>query len=99
VDKTEWAATGSIAEKSGCSAEALWLRQAERDAGKRPDLAMDERGRLKTLESEDRELTRANETLELPDFRGESTDALTHSLWRRARLWASSYCCGLTPTR
>ena len=51
---TEWAAIRSIAEKIGCTAETLrlWVRQAERDAGKRPGLATDER-----------ELKRANEIL------------------------------------
>jgi transposase len=62
---TEWAAIRSIAQKIGCTAETLrlWLRQAERDAGKRPGLATDERERLKSLERENRELKRANEIL------------------------------------
>jgi len=35
---SQWAAICSIAEKIGCSAETLrnWVRQAERDAGRRP---------------------------------------------------------------
>ncbi len=35
---SQWAATTSIAGKLGCTAETLrhWVRQAERDAGKRP---------------------------------------------------------------
>jgi transposase len=37
--------------------------QAERDAGKRPDLTSDERARLKQLEKENFELQRANEIL------------------------------------
>jgi transposase-like protein len=62
---TEWAAIRSIAEKIGCTGETLrlWVRQAERDAGRRPGLATDERERLKTLERENRELKRANEIL------------------------------------
>jgi transposase len=40
-----------------------WVRQAERDAGKRPGLATDERARLKQLEKENFELRRANEIL------------------------------------
>ncbi len=34
---SQWAAMRSIAEKLGCTVEALrrWVRQAERDAGKR----------------------------------------------------------------
>ena len=52
-------------ERSGCTAEALrrWVRQAERDEGRRPGLTTDERQRLKELERESRELKRANEIL------------------------------------
>jgi transposase len=62
---SQWAAITSIAEKIGCSAETLrnWLRQAERDQGKRPGLTTDERARLKELERENFELRRANEIL------------------------------------
>jgi transposase len=54
-----------VAEKLGCSVEALrrWVRQAERDAGKRAGLTTDERQRLKQLERENFELKRANEIL------------------------------------
>ena len=63
--ESKWAAIKSIAEKIGCSAEALrkWVTQAERDAGKRPGLTTDERQRLKDLERENFELRRANEIL------------------------------------
>ena len=62
---SEWAAMRSIAEKLGCTTEALrrWVRQAERDRGKRPGLTTDERQRLKQLERENFELKRANEIL------------------------------------
>lgn len=62
---SEWAAMGSIAAKLGCTAETLrkWVRQAERDQGKRPGLTTEERERLKLLERENRELRRANEIL------------------------------------
>ncbi len=62
---SQWAAISSIAAKMGCTAETLrkWVRQAERDAGKRPGLATSERDRLKELERENRELKRANEIL------------------------------------
>jgi len=62
---SEWAAIGSIAEKVGCTAETLrkWVRQAERDSGKRAGVTTDERARLKELEREVRELKRANEIL------------------------------------
>ncbi len=39
------------------------MRQAERDAGKRPDLSSEERQRLEQLERENLELRRANEIL------------------------------------
>jgi transposase-like protein len=40
-----------------------WVRQAERDEGKRPGLTTDERERIKALEREVRELRQANEIL------------------------------------
>jgi transposase len=62
---SQWAAIQSIAEKIGCSRETLrnWVRQAERDQGRRAGLTTDERARLKELEREVRELRRANEIL------------------------------------
>lgn len=62
---SQWATIRSVAEKIGCTVEALrrWVRQAERDAGQRPGLTTDERARLKQLEKENFELKRANEIL------------------------------------
>jgi len=62
---SQWAAIGSIAAKIGCTAETLrsWVRQAERNRGRRTGLTSDERERLKALERENRELKRANEIL------------------------------------
>ena len=62
---SRWAAVMSIAEKMGCSAEALrsWVKQAEADAGKGPRLTSVERERMKDLEREVRELRRANDIL------------------------------------
>ena len=62
---SQWAAIGSIAAKIGCTAETLrkWVRQAERDRGRRAGLSTTERDRLKELERENRELKRANEIL------------------------------------
>lgn len=62
---SQWAAINSIAEKVGCSKESLrkWVRQAERDSGKREGLTTDERTRMKELEREVRELRKANEIL------------------------------------
>ena len=63
--ESQWAAITSVAAKIGCTAETLrkWVRQAERDAGKRAGLSTAERERLKELEREVRELKRANEIL------------------------------------
>jgi transposase len=62
---SQWAAIASIAAKIGCSAETLrgWVRQAERDNGRRAGLTSDARDRLKALEREVRELRQANEIL------------------------------------
>ena len=62
---SQWATMRSVAEKVGCTVEALrrWVRQAERDTGKRPGLTTDERGELKRLQRENFELQRANEIL------------------------------------
>ncbi|EFF46519.1 transposase IS3/IS911 family protein [Xanthomonas citri pv. aurantifolii str. ICPB 10535] len=48
----QWAAIESIAGKIGCSSQTLctWVRQAERDAGKRQGLTTDEPTRMKALE-------------------------------------------------
>jgi transposase len=63
--ESEWSAISSIAGKMGCTPETLrkWVRQAERDAGKRTGLTTGERERLKELEREVRELRRANDIL------------------------------------
>jgi transposase len=62
---SQWAAIRSIAEKIGCTSEALrrWVRQAERDQGQRPGLTTDERQQLKVLQREVAELRRANDIL------------------------------------
>ncbi len=62
---SQWAAMRSVAAKIGCSAETLrnWVRQAERDAGRRPGLMTSELEELKQLKRENRELKRANEIL------------------------------------
>jgi transposase len=62
---SQWAAIASIAAKIGCSAETLrgWVRQAERDNGRRAGLTSDDRDRLKALEREVRELRQANAIL------------------------------------
>jgi len=62
---SQWATIRSISEKIGCTAETLrkWVRQTERDTGRRPGLTTDEREKLKALEREVRELRRTNEIL------------------------------------
>ena len=62
---SEWAAIVSIAEKIGCSTEALrrWVRRTKIDSGQREGLTTEERTRIKELERENRELRRANEIL------------------------------------
>jgi transposase len=62
---SQWATMRSVAEKIGCTVEALrrWVRQAERDQGRRAGLTTDERAELKRLQRENFELKRANEIL------------------------------------
>ena len=62
---SQWAAIVSIAAKIGCTAQTLstWVKQAERDQGKRAGLTSGERERLKQLEREVRELRQAKEIL------------------------------------
>ena len=62
---SRWAATCSIAEKIGCSAEILrkWVKQTEINAGKRAGLTTGEREELESLRRENRELRRANEII------------------------------------
>ena len=62
---SQWATMGSIASKIGCTAETLrkWVRQAERDQGRREGMTTDDREKLKVLEREVKELRRANEIL------------------------------------
>lgn len=62
---SQWATIEALAPKLGCTSETLrrWVRQAERDTGRRAGLTTDERQRLKELERENRELKRANEIL------------------------------------
>ena len=62
---SRWATVCSIAAKIGCTAETLrrWVRQAERDGGKRAGTTTEDRDRIKALEREIRELRQANEIL------------------------------------
>jgi transposase len=62
---SQWAAIRSVSAKFGMSAETLrhWVRQVERDHGRRPGLTTTEREQMKARERENRELKRANEIL------------------------------------
>ena len=65
--ESQWATICAVASKIGCTAETLrrWVRQAERDAGKREGLTTSEREEMKRLQRENRELKKANEILRL----------------------------------
>lgn len=54
--ESQWAAIESVASKIGCAAQTLcnWVRQAERDQGKRDGMNTADRQRLKELERENR---------------------------------------------
>jgi transposase-like protein len=62
---SQWATIISVADKIGCTPETLrrWVRQKERDEGRREGMTTEERDRLKVLERENRELRRANDIL------------------------------------
>lgn len=63
---SQWAAIGSVAAKIGCTAEKAlrgWVRQQERDTGRREGMTTTEKERIKQLEREVRELRQANEIL------------------------------------
>ena len=62
---SRWAAISSIAAKIGCTGQTLneWVKQAERDTGRRPGPTTEMAARLKALERENRELRQANEIL------------------------------------
>ncbi len=63
--ESQWAAIVSIAAKIGCTAETLrrWVRQYERDTGRREGLSTIEQDRIKALEREVRELRQVNDIL------------------------------------
>ena len=64
---SQWAAIESIAPKIGCVPQTLneWVRKSEIDSGLRDGVTSEERGRIKALEREVKELRRANEILKL----------------------------------
>ena len=62
---SRWETIRSIAQKLGCSTEALrnWVKRAEIDAGRVSGVTSEERSGIKDLEREISELRRANEIL------------------------------------
>ena len=62
---SQWEAMCSVAEKLGPKPETvrLWVRQAEKDTGRRPGATTDELVELKRLKRENAELRRANDIL------------------------------------
>ena len=62
---SQWAAICSVADKLGPRPETVrgWVRQAERDHGRRPGPSSDELAELKRLKRENAELKRANDIL------------------------------------
>ena len=62
---SQWEAICSVAEKLGPTAETVrnWVRQAERDTGRRPGPTSDDVAELKRLRRENAELRRANDIL------------------------------------
>ena len=62
---SQWEAITSVAEKLGPTPETVrkWVRQAERDTGRRVGPTSDELAELKRLKRENAELRRANDIL------------------------------------
>lgn len=62
---SEWEAMCSVAEMLGPTAETvrLWVRQAERDTGRRSGPTTDDLAELSRLKRENAELRRANDIL------------------------------------
>lgn len=62
---SQWEAIVSVAEKLGPAEETVrkWVRQAERDTGRRAGPRTDELAELKRLKRENAELRRANDIL------------------------------------
>jgi len=62
---SQWEAICSVAEKLGPKPKTvrLWVRQAEKDTGRRPGATTDELVELKRLKRENAELKRANDIL------------------------------------
>ena len=79
---SQWAAIRMVAGRIGCSSEALrgWVRQAERDHGRRPGPTSEELDELKQLRREDAQLRRASTI-----FRQESAYFAVAELDRQRR--------------
>lgn len=86
----------SVAGKIGCTTETLgrWVRQAERDAGKREGLTTNERDRLKTLKKENRGLKKTNEIFHLASAFFAQANSLAIELDRQREARESSRFAG-----
>ena len=73
---SQWEAICSVAEKVGPKAETvrLWVRQAEKDTGRRPGATTDELVELRRLKRENAELRRANILKAAAHFFGAELD-------------------------
>ena len=62
---SRWATILSIAGKIGCTAQTLneWVKNTERDSGRKPGPTTEIAARVKSLERENRELRQVNEIL------------------------------------
>ena len=92
---SQWAAIGAIAPKIGCTPETLrsWVRQAERDAGRREGTTTSERERIKVLERENRELKQANEILRTPSLvRDTNTSPTVSVAWVYTKRQLETLC-------
>ena len=78
----QWEAICSVAEKLGPKPETvrLWVRQAERDTGRRPGASTEELAELKRLKRENAELRCANDILKAAaHFFGAELDQTLYS--------------------
>ena len=96
---SQWAAIRSVAEKIGCTAETLrhWVRQAERDVGRRPGLSTEERARMKELDVGRRPGLSTEERARMKELEREVRElrrakALFMTVWRPSTRSAENSC-------
>lgn len=91
---SQWEAICSVAEKLGPKPETvrLWVRQAEKDTGRRPGATTAELVELKRLKRENAELRRANDMADSTGQRNDTSE-LAVSSPRRKRCKVSMDIC------